>query len=106
MVDWRNQQNALFDISDRVTAVIVDAPKYTLYRPTTKVNVLAGGILGLILGGVVVFLVEYREAGIIRSSTDVDRMSLPVLGAIPAEAALAGRGRLALGSAGSRGRSG
>jgi capsular polysaccharide biosynthesis protein len=91
-VAWRNQQNAQFLVSDKVTAVIVDPPQYSLYRPTTKINVLAGAILGLLLGGIIVFVVEYIEAGIIRSSDDLDRLNLAVLGAIPAEAALTGRG--------------
>lgn len=88
-VSWRNVQNAQQLLPDKVTAVVVDPPKYALYLPTTKINVLAGGILGLLLGGVIVFVVEYVEAGVIRTSNDVERaLSLSVLGAIPpAEAA-------------------
>jgi capsular polysaccharide biosynthesis protein len=84
---WRDDQNAQVQLTDKVDALVLDAPKYTLYRPTTKINVLAGAILGLLLGGVIVFLVEYVQAGIIRSSADMDLMQLPVLGAIPGEAA-------------------
>ena len=93
LVTWRNDQNAKVNITDKVDAVIVDPPQYSLYRPTTKINVLAGAILGLLLGGLIVFVVEYLDAGVIRSSDDVDRLNLSVLGAIPAEAALSsGRG--------------
>jgi len=92
VVAWRNDQNAKELQPDKVEAVIVDPPQYALYRPTTKINVLAGAILGLLLGGVIVFIVEYLESGVIRSSDDVDRLNLSVLGAIPAEAALGGRG--------------
>jgi len=91
LVAWRNEQNAQLQISDKVTAVVVDPPKASLYRPITKINVLAGAILGLLLGGIIVFVVEYLDAGIIRSSADLDHLDLAVLGAIPAEAALSGR---------------
>jgi capsular polysaccharide biosynthesis protein len=90
LVTWRNDQNAKVNITDKVDAVIVDPPQYSLYRPTTKINILAGAILGLLLGGLIVFVVEYLDAGVIRSSDDVDRLNLSVLGAIPAEAALSG----------------
>ena len=93
VVAWRNEQNAKLTIPDKVEAVIVDPPQYSLYTPNTKINVLAGSILGLLLGGVIVFAVEYLESGVIRSSDDMDRINLPVLGAVPAEAALAGRTR-------------
>ena len=91
VVAWRNEQNAKELQPDKVEAVIVDPPQYSLYRPTTKINVLAGAILGLLLGGIIVFVVEYIDAGIIRSSDDLDHLNLTVLGAIPAEAALGGR---------------
>ena len=91
VVSWRNEQNAKELQPDKVEAVIVDPPQYALYRPTTKINVLAGAILGLLLGGIIVFVAEYLDAGIIRSSDDLDHLNLAVLGAIPAEAALGGR---------------
>ena len=81
---WRDAQNATEAQTDKVDALILDAPQYTLYRPTTRVNVLAGAILGLLLGGVIVFVVEYLDASIIRSSDDVEQtLNLSVLGAIP-----------------------
>ena len=89
---WRDEQNAQVNITDKVSAVIVDPPQFSLYRPTTKINILAGAILGLLLGGIIVFIVEYLDAGVIRSSNDLDRLDLAVLGAIPTDAALGGRG--------------
>lgn len=83
-VQWRNTENAKVRREDRVDALILDAPKYTLDQPKTSVNVLAGAILGFLLGGVVLFVIEYLEAGVLRSAADVERaLSLPVLGAIP-----------------------
>lgn len=95
-VVWRNDQNARVAREDKVDAFKLDKAQYALYRPNTRVNTLAGAILGLLLGGLIVFFVEYREAEVIRSPEDVERvLGLSVLGAIPpAEtAAAAARGR-------------
>ncbi|MBL8057841.1 MAG: hypothetical protein JNK29_14150, partial [Anaerolineales bacterium] len=84
-VQWRNVENENLRREDRVTALMLDAPRYTLYRPQTTVNVLAGGILGLLLGGLVVFVLEYLEANIIRTRLDAERaLGLNVLGVVPA----------------------
>jgi capsular polysaccharide biosynthesis protein len=95
-VAWRDEQNAQVAREDKVNAFKLDKAKYSLFRPNTKVNTLAGGILGLLLGGLIVFFVEYREAEVIRSPEDVERvLGLPLLGAIPPAktAAAAARGR-------------
>jgi capsular polysaccharide biosynthesis protein len=48
------------------------------------VNVLAGAVLGGLLGGVIIFVLEYIESGVVRSPQDVERvLGLSVLGAIP-----------------------
>jgi capsular polysaccharide biosynthesis protein len=97
LVSWRDEQNANVRNEDKVNADIVDAPRVSLFRPSTRANVLAGAILGALVGGLVVFAIEYTEAGVIRSPEDVDRfLSLSVLGAIPPSegaAAAAGRAR-------------
>src|SRR5512137_753621 len=73
---WRDSENASAQRQDWVSAEVLDTPLVALYRPQTKVNVLAGGIL--------VFALEYLDAGILRSAQDVERgLSLSVLGAIP-----------------------
>ncbi len=84
LVKWRNDENQRQRKEDRITAQILDAPTYALYRPQTAVNTLAGGILGLLLGGVIIFILEYLEAGIMRTREDVERtLDVSVLGAIP-----------------------
>jgi capsular polysaccharide biosynthesis protein len=92
---WRETENANVRNEDKVNTSIVDAPRASLYRPNTRINVLAGGILGVLLGGLIVFAIEYAEAGVIRSPEDVERaLSVSVLGAIPpAEAGSAAGGR-------------
>jgi len=47
---------------------------------------LAGAVLGLLLGGAVVFALEYLESNILRIRDDVQNfLALPLLAAIPPE---------------------
>jgi capsular polysaccharide biosynthesis protein len=81
---WRDQENQKVRREDRIEAQIIDDPRYTLSEPNTKINTLAGAILGLMTGVGIVFVLEYLEAGVIRSVDDLERsLSLPLLGAIP-----------------------
>ncbi len=83
-VKWREAENALVRREDQVNAIVVDPPRLSLDSPRTNVNTLAGGILGLLLGGVIIFLLEYLESNVLRSPQDIERvLSLSVLGAIP-----------------------
>lgn len=87
LVQWRNEENQKQRREDRVTALILDDPRFSLDRPRKGINVAAGAIFGLLLGGVIVFVLEYIESGIVRSRQDVERyLELSVLGAIPARA--------------------
>ena len=81
---WRDQENTKVRKEDRVDVVLGDDPVYEQYRPQTKINVAAGGILGLLLAGLVIFFLEWIESGIVRTPQDVERrLGLTVLGAIP-----------------------
>jgi capsular polysaccharide biosynthesis protein len=84
---WRESENTNAQRQDWVSAEVLDTPQITLFTPQTKVNVLAGAILGMLLGSVLIFAMEYSEAGILRSPQDIERgLSLSVLGAIPPSA--------------------
>jgi capsular polysaccharide biosynthesis protein len=84
LVDWRNAQNQELRKEDRIDAVIRENPKFELYQPQTRINVAAGGLLGLLLGVALVFALEWIESGIVRYPADLDRAAgLTVLGAIP-----------------------
>jgi len=84
LVQWRNEQNALQDKQDRVFAEIIDPASYRLLRPKTKVNVAAGAALGLVLGAVVVFILEWLEAGVIHDPSIIEsETGLTILGTIP-----------------------
>ena len=84
-VEWRDEQNARQNKEDRVYAEPIDwATTYRLLRPKTSVNVAAGGIFGIVLGSMVVFVLEWVEAGLITEAKDLEReMGMPVLGMIP-----------------------
>jgi capsular polysaccharide biosynthesis protein len=84
-IQWRTDQNAIARKEDRVDVFVLDPPRYELFSPKKSVNTVAGGILGLLLGGVVIFVLEYLESSVLRSPQDVERvLGLSALGAIPA----------------------
>ena len=84
LVQWRNDENQKQRREDRVTALLLDAPRYVLDHPRRGLNTAAGAVLGILLGGVLIFFLEYWDAGILRTRADVERqLNLAVLGAIP-----------------------
>jgi len=65
---------------------MIDTASYGLHTPKTKINTIAGALIGLLLGGAVVFVLEYLESNIVRRKDDIERfLELPVLAAIPAD---------------------
>lgn len=85
-VEWRDEENQRTLYEDRIRASLVDYPVYGQIKPKTTINVAAGAVLGLVLGGVIVFVLEYFESNIIRSRDDIVRsLETPVLGMIPAD---------------------
>lgn len=84
--EYRDQANRDLNRQDRIDAIVLDPATYGLYRPRTAVNTMAGGVLGLLLGGAVVFVLEYLESNVVRRQEDVERfLDLPVLAAIPSD---------------------
>jgi capsular polysaccharide biosynthesis protein len=84
LVQWRNQQNQTQLRENRVDAILPDTPRCELYAPRPLVNTAAGAALGLLLGGILVFVLEYLESSVIRRRDDLERtLDLPVLAAIP-----------------------
>lgn len=85
LVEWRADRNSDLDRADRIEADLLDTAGYGLHRPNTRVNVLAGAVLGMIVGGAVVFVLEVLEANILRTRKDIERlMDAPLLAAVPA----------------------
>jgi capsular polysaccharide biosynthesis protein len=84
LVQWRDEQNARQDKEDRVFAEVIDPATYRLLRPKLSVNLAAGAFLGLVLGILIVFVLEWLEAGVIHDPKAVEsETGLTVLGVIP-----------------------
>ena len=82
----RDAWNSLQDKRDRIDVEIRDTARLaSLYSPNTQINVAAGGVLGTIIGVLIVVMLEWLEAGIVRSAEDMERLGIQALGAIPAE---------------------
>lgn len=83
----RDQWNQQQDKRDRIDVKMLDSVYnlgYIQYSPKTKINTLAGGLFGALVGVLVIFFLEWLEMDIIRTSADVERASgITVLGAIP-----------------------
>jgi capsular polysaccharide biosynthesis protein len=85
LVQWREEQNAKQRKEDRVYAYIRDEPSYNQSWPPRRVIILvAGAVFGLVIAGVIIFFLEWLEAGIIRTPQDLERqLGLAVVGVIP-----------------------
>lgn len=84
LVEWRQEENAQQLKQDQVHAYQIDNATWGLFTPKTKINTVAGAILGLLLAGVIIFFLEWVESGVVRSANDVERhLGLTVLGAVP-----------------------
>ena len=84
LVQWRDSQNQRQRKEDRVYAYLRDQPRYVQSWPKTKIVTAAGGIFGLVIAGMVIFFLEWLEAGVIRTPQDLERqLNLTVMGAIP-----------------------
>jgi capsular polysaccharide biosynthesis protein len=73
------------DKRDRVQVELKDpATPAHLHFPRRRIIALAGGVFGVVLGGLVVLGLEWVESGIIRTAGDLERAAgTAVLGAIP-----------------------
>jgi capsular polysaccharide biosynthesis protein len=84
-VSAHNQENLQIDQQDRILITILrNATSPEIFSPKTSVNVLAGAILGALIGLIIVFVMEWLESDIVRTSEDIERvLGVTVLGAIP-----------------------
>ncbi len=73
------------DRRDRVQIQILEDARYGwVHWPKTKTLAVAGGVLGLLIGLLLAFGLEYLQSDVLRSSEDVERhVGVVVLGAIP-----------------------
>jgi capsular polysaccharide biosynthesis protein len=84
-VSAHNQENLQIDQRDRIlVGILNNATSPDIFTPNTKVNVMAGTILGALIGVLVVFVLEWLESDIVRTVEDVERyVGTTVLGSIP-----------------------
>ena len=84
-VDDREEWNQRQDKSDRIDVNIVDdARDAPLFRPNLTMNGVAGFILGAFMGLLIIYLLEWLEADLLRTPQVVERaIGVSVLGSIP-----------------------
>jgi capsular polysaccharide biosynthesis protein len=88
-VEFHQNKTASVAPSDRIEVALLDDPQPAVLNWPKRNQILAAAaILGLILGTVLAFVLEYVD-DTLKSPQDVDRYltEMPVLGAIPAPAA-------------------
>lgn len=86
LIDWQNALNQEAERTDRVRAEFQDRPSISKLRPNMMINTAIGGIGGFLLGAVIVFVLEFLEANMVRRAADVERSGdLRVLATVPSE---------------------
>jgi capsular polysaccharide biosynthesis protein len=84
LVQWRDEQNERQNKEDRIFAAVIDPASYTLLRPKTKINVAAGAVLGVVLGVLTIFVLEWLESGVIHDPVTLEAQTgLTLIGVIP-----------------------
>jgi capsular polysaccharide biosynthesis protein len=83
-IELHQAEMAPLDPLDRINIKILDKPiTGTLFFPKTKPLVLAAGVLGVVVGAVLTFALEYLD-DTLKTAEDVERVTkLPVVGSIP-----------------------
>lgn len=78
-----NRINANLEGTDRINVTRIQSPRLVGISPNTRINVLAGAFLGLIIGVLLAYVLEYLD-DTLKSTGDVERYTgLTTLGAIP-----------------------
>jgi capsular polysaccharide biosynthesis protein len=84
LVNYRNEENQGVRREDRVNALLVDAPSLAQIAPRPTFNGIAGALLGIIVGALIVFVLEYLESAIVYRREDLERtIETPILATIP-----------------------
>ena len=94
-VEERRQWNSEQDKRDRIYVEKVDDIRdVPLASPKKTFNMAAGAVFGAIIGGLIVFFLEWLQSDILRTVADVEKaVGVTVLGTIPAGSESRARGR-------------
>lgn len=86
LVNYQNERNQRARQEDRIDVVPQDNARASIVRPRPTINAAAGGVIGLLVGGIIVFALEVMESSLIRRRSDLeDNLSIPVLATISGE---------------------
>lgn len=78
-----NRINANLEGTDRINVSRIQSPRLVGISPNTRINVLAGAFLGLVIGVLLAYVLEYLD-DTLKNTGDVERYTgLTTLGAIP-----------------------
>jgi capsular polysaccharide biosynthesis protein len=81
--DWNQKQDKRDRIDVRIRDNVYNRG-YSLHSPKKKVNTLAGVVFGGLLGGLLVFGLEWMARDLVRTPQDVEQeLQIAVLGTIP-----------------------
>ncbi len=84
LIAYREELNAGLRREDRVDTRPVDNASAGQIAPQPRIVGVAGALLGLIVGGVLVFVLEYIESSVVHRREDLERiLEVDVLASIP-----------------------
>jgi capsular polysaccharide biosynthesis protein len=85
LLEFLQARNENLPSDDHIDAVMQDLPQYVLYRPRTLVNAALGGLAGAVVGGLVVFALEFRRSRVVRDLDDLQNLRGLSMTVIPDE---------------------
>ncbi|MFK7801614.1 MAG: YveK family protein [Anaerolineae bacterium] len=84
LIQWVDSNNAQLRKEDRINIELVDDPRQSGVTPNVRINTLAGGVFGALVGVILIFLLEWIDSGILRRKEDIEKhLDMPVIGSIP-----------------------
>lgn len=84
LVQYQNDLNQQARQEDRINAQLQDNARVSQVSPKVLINALIGGLIGLFLGAIFIFVLEYLESSIVHRREDVENVvGLTVLTTVP-----------------------
>lgn len=86
LIDFQNEQNQSARQEDRILVQPQDNPRFAQLAPRPTIYAAIGGIAGLFIGAIIVFVLEYLASNLVRRRQDVEALDgLKVLASVPAD---------------------